>query len=184
MQAILGILFCVFFSMRVSAAEVELPEHPCNGRECSARMQGIVDNFKLAHAVEELTAPVLNSGECFHVGFGYSPSDTQHGVVYLAKKPDTGEMHFSGSFAFFFETNPYADWTLGNISEKVPDPYRKAVEKVNDYTVAEWSTPDTLWVYFVRQDQVTGYLYLIGYWGAGHMLTCELRPNGSTSLER
>src|SRR5687768_16520080 len=128
-------LLGILLGASVNAA-VQLPDQPCRGRDCSAPMHDMVEKFFESVPVGDDGLPGLWSGGCYHAGSLYDSKTEHHGVVYLVRN-DLGQVFFNGRFSFFFEKNPYADWTLQDAERQYPEPFKKVLVKENGNSVAD-----------------------------------------------
>lgn len=155
-----------------SAVPADEPANLCyNG--CSKGEQTIWDRFQASRFADNSAAlsPAVFSGVCYHSGYGYDPEHTHYGMIYL-----TGDLFFEGMFAFFYDSDPYANLTLADAQAQFPDAQneKNRVARGELSGIADFSTPDQLWRYWVRSSVDGQTLYVIGMWGVSHDIFCRM----------
>ena len=150
----------------IATASAELPQHPCNGRDCSPSMHKMVEHFDQSLPIETLDQPTVFSGECYHAGYGYDSNKTQHGMILLDQIDNSDKIWFNGVFTFFYKENPYKDHNVEQARKVFPH-LNKAhlVNSPQNISVADFSTDDTIWIYFIRQNPENGDLIILGCHG-------------------
>ncbi len=178
-----------FASPSASASgAVDLP-NPCgdSGQFCSAPQAQIMSKFEKAQGPSDAGLDQqVYIGDCFHKSENYDGNHAHHGVAYFAAALKGGDdngvssfaPHFSARFSFFSKTNPFSDWTPEVAKQQFPhhSDLSRRLERFSNYAYIQFDdeTPP-IWRYWLRQDPLTGDLYLLSYWSANHFLVCEMQ---------
>ena len=150
-----------------------LPTNVCHGDYCGAGQQDIWGRFQIASGLKLDLIPNLYSGVCYHKSRIISPHSQQFGSVLIDKVGEN--VFFRGRFMFYLKTNPYADMDI----EAARGEFQKQFEvKMFDlFAYAEASDPIAPFRYWFRQEAKTNDLLLVGYFGFGHTILCDLESN-------
>lgn len=124
--------------------------------------------------------PQVYSGECRHLGL-YAPEQTHHAVVMIDHLPDSSEFYFSTIFSYFAEENPFAEWTLSearkNMSSYWLDHGKMLRGQLSTRVEIPYEEGGLAYIYWFRQDALTGDLYYITYMGNLQKAFCELKKH-------
>jgi hypothetical protein len=137
---------------------------------CSTAQAQIWEAFESAQFVAP-HASVVYSGACYHLSGDYDNERAHYAVVYLV-----GDTYFSARFAFFYDSDPYASMTVADAKDAFPNAQtpRNQMLSGERSAIADYSTKDTLWRYWMRSSVDHNTLYLVGMWGPQHDIFCQL----------
>ncbi len=177
----LGFLFSLVFSFFLFLASAEvpnLPPSPCYGG-CNAEMEDILKQFE-THTHPVQLSPGLYSGECRYLSVDYDPDHTHYSVVMLDRLL-SGEIYFSTIFGFFFEPNPFETWSLEQARLEMSPTWKeigKLTEIENSSRVAVLYPESPPYIYWMRQNPVSGDIYYIAYLGGAYLRAfCRLKSH-------
>lgn len=159
-KSLLLIFLGLIFSSFSLAGPV--PKDPCGGlREgCTAWMKDLIADFHDGADLEPMTGAY--QGACYYHSHSYANSHEHYGALYLETDED-GAVYFNGRFSFFARPDRYSDWDLEKARSVIADPFRYPMESYGLYSVADFSTSDTIWKYWASQNPETKEIYLISY---------------------
>ncbi|NQZ02173.1 MAG: hypothetical protein HRT45_16060 [Bdellovibrionales bacterium] len=168
------LIFLVLFAFQIEVEAKELPK-PCF--ECTDLQKSILEGFESADPLNLELESTVYSGDCVWEGYGHSPKRVHHGVAFLEIKNEI--VYYGGRFAFFNSANPYRDWTPELAREELPGLYeeRRILTHFDDYSFIDFSgdEADQIVRYWFRQ--LESDLYILGQWGRGNRVLCELNAN-------
>lgn len=162
-----AILWLMLFA---PAAFAETPDL-CAGAYCSPAMNEMMQGFSAAGEVDR--RPFVASGICYHGSDDLDPGRAHHGVLLIDQKE--GEYFLGGSFGFFYDEDPYQEWTVETAREKLGDIYLPNHHLLfeTDFAFADMNPEKTpLWKYWLRQSGRA--LFVLGYWSEDHRLLCRM----------
>jgi hypothetical protein len=124
--------------------------------------------------------PEVYSGECFHHANTMNSNHPHYGVILLDTDQVTSYMW--GLFGFFYNENPYKDWTVDVARRELikGDPVKHKLENEETYSFADLNPGgQERWWYWLRQADTENFktLYLLATWGMSHQVFCELRKH-------
>lgn len=159
----------LFASLTAHAAA---PPTLCEYGACTPRMREIAHAFTAAEPVRLEQAPLLASGECFHLSPDYNPNVAHHGVVLLDQRNGFGQM--GALFSFFAPENPYREITAELLRARLPNMYDEnhRVEFTPGFAFVDMNPGGTPWLYWLKRD--ARRVYLVGLWGGYDRFFCEL----------
>lgn len=171
------ILTALLFST-VGQAGPDQPYSPtCQHVTCSRPILEIERNFNSHGPVAPSEMAAVYSGACYHLNRFYDPEKLQHGVLML--EPHEGQVYFNASFGFFYDENPWSQWTATTALETMSPRRTYAIKNFGAYSLVNTAEayPDISMLYWMTQDPDSRSVFLIGNWNAGHRLFCELKAH-------
>ena len=108
-----------------------VPSYFCDEVGCSQYQTKILEQFLKSNG-NTLEKEAVCSGKCYHFASTFDGQHAHHGVVYAV--PSQNEMFWSGTFAFFNESNPYSKMTTQEARQQFgeieKDPYHQFEKKI------------------------------------------------------
>jgi hypothetical protein len=175
MKIISLILLVSLYSNLGHALQENIDSEYCSTQyyECTDSQRDIVSRFWQGVTPSIANIESVFSGTCTMVSRYYDPAHVHHGYVELRKQGN--DFGFHAEFAYFYETNPYSDFTIADALKKDPmdSPYLLNFRE-NDIRIVVNETAQ--YQYFIRQ---TGphQLVMIGLQGINDSIICDLRLN-------
>lgn len=160
--------------LRASSA-MGLPTNVCSGGFCGITQAEIWDRFQHAPGLDINLIPSVYSGACYHKSEYLDPHRSHYGGVLIDTR--AGQVVFDGRFSFFPPHHPYAQLTVQRARERFSDVMD--LDIYESFAVAE--TTDTIapYRYWFRQDEETGRLLVVGYFGFKHTILCDLERHAN-----
>jgi len=139
------------------------PAYFCSQVECTDKMLDIQNHFK-AGTVNFVNKNIsAYSGACYHIDANYDPEHVHYGVMTFEKTADQNFL-VNGYFGFFFETDPYQNWSADQVLFDVNKTHRADLGTVlNDSVQLSYSTNVSQIDYYMRSSADFSRLFLIGH---------------------
>lgn len=162
-----NILIIALMSLFATAAHAmgETPDTFCDAAFCTPEMKAVVAEYAahpVAPSVEQ--APILASGDCWHVHPSIG-SDRTHHAMFLMENTIAGPWS-RGLFSFFAPTNPYSGFDVDAARQRLNQSSGpgRAMQVNPDH--ATWAFPgeEVDIHYWTRMNQETGEMLLISRW--------------------
>lgn len=125
-------------------------------------MQQILTDYKNApdfFPVDQL--PAFASGACYHIEPGTNPLQTHYGMWLFDTKD--GAPVYGGLFGFWYNSNPWQDWTIDQARERLKDSTPHPIDFLPTEARGLIQFPKANIYYWFRRDEATHTLYLLGY---------------------
>lgn len=164
----------LLLGLRVGSA-TGLPTNVCSDGFCSISQADIWDRFQQAPGLDISLIPSVYSGACYHTNGYLDPQRSHYGGILIDTR--AGQTVFDGRFSFFPPHHPYAQLNVQSARERFSDVID--LDIYDTFAVAE--TTDTIapFRYWLRQDEKTGRLLVVGYFGFKHTILCDLERHAN-----
>lgn len=175
-------MLLILASLSCSALAANIPDLPGrNCPNCTAPMQEVLTGFFANPSTPELT-PRVYSGDCYFLSRDYNPRQAHRGMVFLDQNPIKDDFYFATGFTFFGSPVKYADWTVENTRPRVEGAWNRMgpIETTDRAfrVISADQQNNPRFVHYLRQNQETGEIYYISYWGGAVQISfCKLTAN-------
>ncbi len=142
---------------------------------CGPAQQGIWHRFQDGTGLDLLLVPSVYSGVCYHNSPAYDPDASHFGGVLIDELK--GRVVFDARFSFYQRQHPYAHLNVEAARKRFAEVRELAL--FDSFAYAEADDSLKPFRYWLRQDEDTGGLLLIGYFGYSHTMLCALDRNPS-----
>ena len=170
MKTLFICLMLFSFSSRAELLQ-EVPDYYCSDEfyNCGNETKAIVSEYFAANQVISSSEESLYVGSCYMVSENYHNDKEHYGYLYF--RPQNDGVGFFGSFAYFYESNPFSDLTVEKAGGLNPKNSDYLVQFKNSHAQIDTNI-DPPWQYFIREMQ--GSIKVIGYWGLNDSIVCRM----------
>ena len=161
------------FSVRAEGSS-GLPVNVCSGDFCGPDQANLWQRFLNAAGLparnNQALLPGVYSGTCYYDSPMAPPDVPQYAVIFMDSL--NGNIHFDGRFSFYKVENPFRRLTVSAAARRFPKRHRLIMDK--GFARADASGPVQPFRYWMRLEEKTGSLMLVGYFGFRHTFLCGL----------